>query len=215
MLETRKLEMESNRSMMADAVRPTIYCNYCRQLNPNDANFCSACGRSIKLSLESVEPTASSSPAVGARPTEPIQPKKELEGDKGVAPLPRCVPATASPEVFQNLRGHNWKLEKMTDEELQKLRDSYEKRKIETDNAVQRELERRRNTQVISEVRQSKPVKQNESAEPKTAVIWNGFIGQRIKATNKSLRWVGFLFLLASLGLAIYGGRKFINVIPG
>ena len=96
--------MENNRSIMADAVRPTIYFNYCRQLNPNDVNFCSACGRTIKLSLESVEPTASSSPAVGARPTEPIQPKKEREGDKGSAPAaPRPVPTTASPEVFQNL----------------------------------------------------------------------------------------------------------------
>jgi hypothetical protein len=45
--------------------------------------------------------------------------------------------------------------------------------------------------------------------------MWNGFVGKRIAATTKTLRRLGMAFALASLGLALYGARTFLNVMRG
>jgi hypothetical protein len=45
--------------------------------------------------------------------------------------------------------------------------------------------------------------------------MWNGFIGQRIAATTKTLRRLGIALLLAALGLGLYGARMLMNVMRG
>ena len=46
--------MANDRVMLVDPVGAAMYCNYCRQLNPNDSVYCSACGRTIGMSAEKV-----------------------------------------------------------------------------------------------------------------------------------------------------------------
>ena len=45
--------------------------------------------------------------------------------------------------------------------------------------------------------------------------MWNGFIGQRIAATNKTLRRLGTTFLLMAACLTVYELRTFINNLQG
>src|SRR5262245_38141582 len=45
--------------------------------------------------------------------------------------------------------------------------------------------------------------------------MWNGFIGQRIAATNKTLRRLGIGLLLAAAALCAFGTKTFINVQKG
>ena len=65
--------MANNGVTQVDPVRATIYCNYCRQLNRNDAIYCSACGRTIRISTERAEQSVQSSetPHVLSNATSP------------------------------------------------------------------------------------------------------------------------------------------------
>jgi hypothetical protein len=45
--------------------------------------------------------------------------------------------------------------------------------------------------------------------------MWNGFVGQRITATTKTLHRVGIGLAVAVLLLALYGARTFLNVMEG
>jgi len=45
--------------------------------------------------------------------------------------------------------------------------------------------------------------------------MWNGFIGQRISATNKTLYRSGIALLAVALALCVYGAKTFINVKQG
>ena len=45
--------------------------------------------------------------------------------------------------------------------------------------------------------------------------MWNGFIGQRIAATARTLHRVGFGLLIGALALAAFEARTFVNVMQG
>jgi hypothetical protein len=45
--------------------------------------------------------------------------------------------------------------------------------------------------------------------------MWNGFIGQRVTATTKTLRRLGLGLLMVALVLGLYGARTFVNVMHG
>jgi hypothetical protein len=45
--------------------------------------------------------------------------------------------------------------------------------------------------------------------------MWNGYIGQVIAATTKTMKYVGFVLLMGAVALIVYGGRTFLNVTQG
>ncbi len=51
-----------------------MYCNYCRALNPNDAVYCSKCGRTISRTLNSDEADAETHKATGPLPIDTPSP---------------------------------------------------------------------------------------------------------------------------------------------
>src|SRR6266478_165790 len=90
-----------------------MFCNYCRALNPNDAVYCSACGRAVNPPLES-ENLATGIPAIPSSVAE--------------------SPAEES---------SSWDYAKMGDEELEQLREAYQKLNVPIPHALQSEIERR------------------------------------------------------------------------
>ena len=45
--------------------------------------------------------------------------------------------------------------------------------------------------------------------------MWNGFIGQRIAATNRTLRRLGKALLIVAFALCTYAARTFVNAQLG
>lgn len=88
-----------------------MYCNYCRSLNPNDAVYCSACGRTISLASETHESQtqvgkAAETPSIVAPPRATVHQDDEHTGQdmnpreghdtQGMAPPQIPVPTSAS-----------------------------------------------------------------------------------------------------------------------
>src|SRR2546425_4908742 len=88
-----------------------MYCNYCRSLNPNDAVYCSVCGRTISLipdthasqtqvgNAAEMPPTAAPPPATVRRDDEQTGPGMnpgEEHDIQGMAAPPIPVPTSAS-----------------------------------------------------------------------------------------------------------------------
>lgn len=120
-----------------------MYCNYCRSLNPDDAVYCSACGRTIKLSAEKTKQPVQSSQHFDLPSDEKTLSAKEHQESQNLQPPTPTIIVPPSTNELQDLGGYKWDLEKMTDEELEQLRESYEKLRVKPSQAVQRELEKR------------------------------------------------------------------------
>jgi hypothetical protein len=103
-----------------------MYCNYCRSLNPNDAVYCSACGRTIKVLPEQDGKQAKKSPAEDARTT----------------PTTGILSPT-SIEESQPQKEFNRGYERMDDDELKQLQEAYQKLRVPLTLGLQHELERR------------------------------------------------------------------------
>ena len=102
-----------------------MFCNYCRALNPNDAVYCSACGRTITFSVSHGEDP----PREHERPPEIVnRPPEALN-----APLTRATIEGYSAQELENL----------ADEELDKIWAAYTDLQILPSQAVQNELRRR------------------------------------------------------------------------
>jgi len=102
-----------------------MFCNYCRALNPNDAVYCSACGRTINPSLESG--------------------KVEHKAENLATVIPEIAASVAkAPDEASS----SWDYGKMDDEELDQLRESYEKLHVPIHPALQSEIARRGRAQV-------------------------------------------------------------------
>jgi len=103
-----------------------MFCNYCRAPNPNDAVYCSACGRTINPSLQSGK--------VVERKSENLAP---------VIPETAASVAKAPDEASSS-----WDYAKMGDEEFEQLREAYQKLSVPIPPTLQSEIERRRHAQV-------------------------------------------------------------------
>ena len=102
-----------------------MFCNYCRALNPNDAVYCSACGRTISFSSSHAKEV----PRDEERPSEIVDPPPEASK----APLAEATVASYSAQELENL----------ADEELDKIWAAYAHLQIMPSLAVQNELRRR------------------------------------------------------------------------
>src|SRR5271156_5444166 len=115
---------------LADPIRSarrdaSMFCNYCRAVNPNDAVYCGACGRTIYPSRESgkVEHKAENLATV-------------------ITEIPVSVPK--APDEASS----SWDYAKMGDEELEQLREAYQKLNVPIPPTVESEIERRGRVQV-------------------------------------------------------------------
>src|SRR5271157_1085514 len=102
-----------------------MFCNYCRALNPNDAVYCSACGRTITFSSSHAKEV----PRDEERPSEIVDPPPEASR----APLAEATVDSYSAKELENLG----------DEELDKIWAAYTDLQIMPSLAVQNELRRR------------------------------------------------------------------------
>jgi hypothetical protein len=124
-----------------------MFCNYCRALNPNDAVYCSACGRTINPSLESG--------------------KVEHKAENLAALIPEIdasvvkAPDEASP---------SWEHAKMGDEELDQLREAYQKLNVPIPPTVQSEIERRGRDQA-SDSRSLGSLRSNSGPVPSSDLV--------------------------------------------
>jgi hypothetical protein len=98
-----------------------MYCNHCRALNPDDAIYCSSCGRTIQ---------------------PPIEEEKEQRETKRLETALQnlnILPATEPrPE-----ESSSWDYQKMSDEELEQLQASHQKLQQPINDVLRRELELR------------------------------------------------------------------------
>jgi hypothetical protein len=102
-----------------------MFCNYCRALNPNDATYCSACGRTISFSTSRAgDPPRDEERASGIVDSLQETPKAQLE-----------QPIVASYSAQE--------LEKLPDEELDKIWATNAELQIMPSVAIQNELTRR------------------------------------------------------------------------
>lgn len=111
----------TDRATLADSKRAAMYCNYCRQLNPQDAVYCSACGRKISISVEKAEKSTETSQSTFFSPNRTIPSINSTGDQKGNQnPRPSDPPSAtpSSPNELQVIGGHAWQLERMSDEEL-------------------------------------------------------------------------------------------------
>gem|GEM_PF-1945191 len=107
-----------------------MFCNYCRQLNPNDAVYCCACGREISTALgrqKDSDPKDENKSAVEVVPAAPVRIASSTKPN--------------SPAAFDSFSIEE--LHKFTDEELNELWDAYTRLQIAPSLAVQQEIKRR------------------------------------------------------------------------
>jgi hypothetical protein len=97
-----------------------MFCNYCRASNPNDAVYCSACGRTIKPSLES---------------------EKEGHKAENLATVIPEIPASMA--KAPDKEPSSWDYAKMGDEELDQLREAHQNLNVPIPHTLQSEIERR------------------------------------------------------------------------
>lgn len=151
----------TDRATLADSKRAAMYCNYCRQLNPQDAVYCSACGRKISISVEKAEKSTETSQSTLPSPNRTIPSINSTGDQKGNQnPRPSDPPSAtpSSPNELQVIGGHAWQLERMSDEELGELKASYEKLGAEPSEALQLELRKRvPNPQVSAKISTASP----------------------------------------------------------
>lgn len=102
-----------------------MFCNYCRALNPNDATYCSACGRTIAFSASH----AGDLPRDEERASEIVDSPQETPK----APLEQAIVDSYSVQELENL----------PDEELDKIWAAYAELQIMPSLAIQNELRRR------------------------------------------------------------------------
>jgi hypothetical protein len=108
-----------------------MFCNYCRQLNPNDALYCCACGRDIGTAL-------------GRQKNSDPDGGDESATEVVSAPSVRIASSaqrnsSAARDSFFSIE----ELQKFTDEELDELWHAYAKLQIPPSLAVQQEIKRR------------------------------------------------------------------------
>ena len=117
-----------------------MFCNYCRASNPDDSIYCSACGRNIKSSIkhkneESVErafrPT--SSETLATPPLPPLSVEKTTVEESSA-----------------------WDYAKMGDEELDQLREAYQKLRVPIRPELQSEIEERGRKHQVLETKDSR-----------------------------------------------------------
>jgi hypothetical protein len=60
--------MATDSMTQTGTVPASMYCNYCRQLNPNDAVYCRECGRTIRSSAGNTEQTGQLAQAIVVHP---------------------------------------------------------------------------------------------------------------------------------------------------
>jgi hypothetical protein len=94
-----------------------MYCNYCGSLNPNDAVFCSKCGRRTSNATSSASEASNSVALPSSIPSIPSEPRSE--------------------EVS------SWRYKEMGDEELEQLLDAYQKLRVPIPQHLQSEVQRR------------------------------------------------------------------------
>jgi hypothetical protein len=107
-----------------------MFCNYCRQLNPNDAVYCCACGREIGTALgrqKDSDPDDENKSAVEVVPAAPVRVASSTKPN--------------SPAAFDSFSIEE--LQKFTDEELNELWGAYTRLQIAPSLAVQQEIKRR------------------------------------------------------------------------
>jgi len=94
-----------------------MYCNYCGSLNPNDAVYCSKCGRRTNNATSDASETSNSVALPSSIPSIPSGPRSE--------------------EVS------SWRYKEMGDEELEQLLDVYQKLRVPIPQHLQSEVQRR------------------------------------------------------------------------
>jgi hypothetical protein len=138
---------DPNRSAKRDA---SMFCNYCRAVNPNDAVYCGTCGRTINPSRETG--------------------KAEHEAENpatGISEIPTSVP------IAPDQASSSWDYAKMGDEELEQLREAYQRLNVPIPPALQNEIGRRRQvtgSQIASSLRSnSRPVPNSNLGQSPTS----------------------------------------------
>jgi hypothetical protein len=102
-----------------------MFCNYCRASNPNDAVYCSACGRAITFSAIHGEEVA----------------REEEQPFEIVIPPPEASKVAVTQATVDGYSAQE--LENLADEELDKIWSAYTDLQIMPSLAVQHELRRR------------------------------------------------------------------------
>ena len=106
-----------------------MFCNYCRQLNPNDAVYCSACGRDIAAALGGQKPSGTGGKNLVSAP---IPGDSTPVGNKIKADSPVAIDSFSTEELKQ-----------YTDHQLDELWRSYIRLQIVPNLAVQQEIQHR------------------------------------------------------------------------
>ena len=132
-----------------------MYCNYCRALNPNDSVYCSACGRAIGTPVKSKneEPKVNnvavkdSAPPLNPQPGAASPPiAKSFENKVGSASSETSIPTKPQDEELTS-----WQYKEMSDEELGKLNQPYQKLRTPMPQPLQTELITRSRKQRVSD----------------------------------------------------------------
>ena len=124
-----------------------MYCNYCRALNPNDAVYCSKCGRTITAPVESDKDDAKTT-KVGLNNSAPLSEDRPEVSPKNVEPSESGSSfGTSFPSVLaretkpQDEELSFWHYEKMTEDELRQLSDTYERLRTPVPQTLHDELQ--------------------------------------------------------------------------
>jgi len=114
-----------------------MFCNYCRSLNPNDSVYCSACGRTIKLSSgQSL-----------------VQPEKSVASDAPETSTPEILDAAPVTELDGGAKLHQ-DYAGMDDHELSQLQEVYREFRMPLPAPLQQELELRALAKELEEIRE-------------------------------------------------------------
>ena len=95
------------------------------------------------MTAEKVEQPTQSPQSFDVPPSKTIPPSNENQRNQTLQPTSPPTDVTPSPNELHDLEGYEWEVEKMSDEELEQLRASYEKLCVKPSHAVQLELEKR------------------------------------------------------------------------
>jgi hypothetical protein len=108
-----------------------MFCNYCRQVNPNDAVYCCACGREIGTALDrqkNTDPDGENKSAIEVVPAPSVRIASSTKPN-----------SSAALDSFFSIE----ELQKFTDEELDELWRAYTRLQVPPSLAVQQEIKRR------------------------------------------------------------------------
>jgi hypothetical protein len=198
-----------------------MFCNYCRSVNPNDAVYCRACGRTIRLALEQGDDQGRQSST--SDESEPLTP--EIVDSASVA----------EPQIVEGIQRD---YEVMDDEELSQLQGAYQKLRLPIPPGLLHEVELRAFTKKLEEIEDQPDYENSEIPDDLTAGVDNPYpeeflasqrrLTEHIKSINQPIppsvekvhwwkylawraTWLVALVVLLAVGAAFIFGLVWIS----